>query len=272
MPPISCVRHSDDTRLVSARRVPAEPDLSIIIPAYNEGERLPSTLREVADYFHDPIEIVVVDDGSRDDTAALASKILLKTCHAYAVVRHPQNHGKGCAVRLGVLWARGGRLLCVDADGAAPIAEWEKLRARLDAGADLVIGSRAMPESRIPITQPWYRRPLGRAYNLLVRALLFGGIHDTQCGFKALRSEVARDLFSRQRIDGFSFDPEVIFLALRVGMRVEEVGIVWNDRPHSKVSVLNDSLEMLRDLLRIRRYARRGVYGCDIPRFSAAAG
>jgi dolichyl-phosphate beta-glucosyltransferase len=250
----------DDALLVSERRAPDEPALSIVIPAYDEAGRLAPTLWEAAAYFCEPIEIVVVDDGSRDGTAERAAKILVETPHAYAVVRHSRNHGKGCATRLGALHARGRRLLCVDADGATPIAEWEKLRTRLDAGADIVIGSRAMPASRIPIAQPWYRRPLGRAYNLFVRALLFRGIRDTQCGFKAFRSEAARQLFSRQRIDGFSFDPEVIFLALCAGMRVEEVGIVWNDRPHSKVSVPRDSLEMLRDLLRIRRYARRGAY------------
>jgi dolichyl-phosphate beta-glucosyltransferase len=258
--------------LVSERRVPDEqPALSIIIPAYDEAGRLAPTIREAAAYFREPIEIVVVDDGSRDGTAERAAKILMETPHDYAVVRHSKNHGKGCAVRLGVFHARGRRLLCIDADGSTPIAEWEKLRTRLDAGADMVIGSRAMPASCIPIAQPWYRRPLGRAYNLFVRALLFRGIRDTQCGFKALRTEVARDLFSRQRIDGFSFDPEVIFLALRAGVRVEEVGIVWNDRPHSKVSVPRDSLKMLRDLLRIRRYARRGAYDRSLSSLSVTA-
>lgn len=236
------------------------PDLSIIIPAYNERSRLPATLREITRYFTDPVEIIVADDGSCDGTADLARELLAAERHPYKIIRHAENHGKGCAVRMGVLRARGRRLLLVDADNATPIAEWEKLRTRLDAGADIVIGSRAVPEARIPTPQPWYRRPLGPVYNFLVHTVLFRGIHDTQCGFKAYRSEVARDLFARGRIDSFTFDPEVIYLALHRGYRVEEVGVVWNDQPDSKVSVLRDPIRMFWDLLRIRMNARRGAY------------
>ncbi|MFQ5457112.1 MAG: dolichyl-phosphate beta-glucosyltransferase [Myxococcota bacterium] len=234
--------------------------LSVIVPAYNERDRLPATLREVAEYFHTPVEIVVADDGSTDGTAEVAAAVLARTAHAYAVIRHSKNHGKGCAVRLGMLHARGGRFLIIDADSATPIAQWEKLRRGLEAGADIVVGSRAVPEARIPVAQPWYRRPLGPAYNLLVQTVLFGGIRDTQCGFKAYRADVARELFSRQRIDSFTFDPEVIFLALRRGYRVDEVGVVWNDQPDSKVSVLRDPLRMFWDLLRVRLNAMRGAY------------
>jgi dolichyl-phosphate beta-glucosyltransferase len=207
------------------------------------------------------VEIVVADDGSRDGTAEVAEALLLRTRHPFAVIRHAHNHGKGCAARLGMLHARGRTLLIMDADSATPIGEWEKLRARLEAGADIVVGSRAVPEARVPVAQPWYRRPLGPAFNLLVQAVLFGGIRDTQCGFKAYRAEAARDLFSRQRIDSFTFDPEIIYLALRRGYRVEEVGVVWRDQPDSKVSVVRDSIRMIWDLFRVRINAMRGAYG-----------
>jgi len=236
------------------------PALSVIIPAYNERDRLPGTLREIVAYFREPVEIVVADDGSRDGTAEVAEALLAGTGHPYAVIRHANNHGKGCAARLGILHARGRYLLIMDADSATPIDEWEKLRARLEAGADIVVGSRAVPEATIPVAQPWYRRPLGPAFNLLVQAVLFGGIRDTQCGFKAYRAEAAGDLFSRQRIDSFTFDPEIIYLALRRGYRVEEVGVVWKDQPDSKVSVFRDSCRMLWDLFRVRINAMRGAY------------
>ncbi len=241
------------------------PELTIIVPAYNERSRLPATLREMARYFVEPIEILVVDDGSDDGTWEIAGETLEGSRHAFAVLRNEAHQGKGCAVRIGMLHARGRRWLVVDADGATPIAEWEKLRDRLDAGADIAIGSRATAGSRIRTPQPWFRRPLGRCFNLLVRAVLFRGIRDTQCGFKAYRPEVTRDLCRRQRIDGFTFDPETLFLALRSGCRVEEVGVVWDDRAESKVCLLRDSCRMLRDLLRVRIYAAAGLYDREPP-------
>jgi len=244
-------------------RTSGVPDLTIIVPAYNERSRLPATLRELSGYFPEPVEILVVDDGSDDGTWEIASKALEGTRHAFAVLRQEANQGKGRAVRSGMLRARGRRWLVIDADGATPIAEWEKLRERLDAGADIAIGSRAMPGSRIRTRQPWHRRLLGPCFNLLVRAILFRGIRDTQCGFKAYQPEVARVLCRLQRIDGFSFDPETLFLALRSGCRVEEVGVAWNDRAGSKVRVLSDALRMLRDLLRVRFYAASGLYDRD---------
>ena len=254
-------RHFTAPPVTIGERPPIVPPfLSVIVPAYNERDRLPATLREVAAYFREPVEIIVADDGSNDGTAEMAERQLAPTGHPYAVIRHEENHGKGCAARLGMLHARGKIFLIIDADNATPIPEWEKLRRGLEDGADIVIGSRAVPDARIPVAQPWYRRPLGPAYNLLVQVVLFGGIRDTQCGFKAYRGEVARELFSRQRIDGFTFDPEVIFLALRRGYRVDEVGVTWNDQPDSRVSVLRDSLRMFWDLLRVRLNAMRGAY------------
>ena len=262
-----------DPRLRLRGRPPAfVPDLTIIVPAYNERSRLPATLSELAGYFGEPIEILVVDDGSDDGTWEIAGRALAATPHAYGVLRHDARHGKGSAVRLGMLRARGRRWLVVDADGATPIAEWEKLRERLDAGADIAVGSRAVPGSRIRTRQPWYRRPLGPCFNLLVRAVLFRGIRDTQCGFKAYRPEIARELCRRQRIDSFAFDPETLFLALRSGLRVEEVGIVWDDRSDSKVHVLGDSLRMFRDLFRVRLYAAAGLYDREAPLAPATEG
>ena len=226
------------------------PALSIVVPAYNEGRRLPPTLARLAAYVaprgDGAVELVVVDDGSTDDTAALA-----RAAGARVLV-HAQNRGKGAAVRTGVLAARGARVLVCDADLATPIEELPRLEAALDAGADLVVGSRHVARARIEVPQPWTRRVLGAAFRATVRVALGLPVRDAMCGFKLLRREAAQALLPRVRIDRFAFDIELVALAQRGGWRVAEVPVTWRHVGGSTVSPGRDGLRAARDLVALR--------------------
>lgn len=243
----------------------AEPsvDISIIIPAFNEESRLPKTLLSVRDYFEargGSYEVLVVDDGSRDDTSKVVRQFEKLTTNI-RLLSYPENHGKGYAVRLGMLSARGRRLLFNDADGSTPIAEIERLERALDAGAHIAIGSRAMFSKDTHIETVWYRKVLGRTFNAFVNMLILPGIADTQCGFKLFVREAAELLFARQRADRFSFDVELLFLARRAGFSIAEVPINWTNVPGSKVNLIRDSLLMFRDILKFRLCDLFGGYG-----------
>jgi dolichyl-phosphate beta-glucosyltransferase len=234
-----------------------EPALSVVVPALNEEDRLPRTLARIAAHLGRsgaPYEVLVVDDGSRDRTAAQAEAA------GATVLRNEANRGKGYAVRRGMLAARGARRLMTDADLSTPIEELDRLAARMDDGHDVVIGSRALPGARIEVHQPWYRENMGRFFNLFVRALAVPGITDTQCGFKLFSAAAARDVFSAARLDGFSFDVEALFLARKKGYRIAEVPVLWRNDAASRVSLLRGFLAFP-DLLRIRAYAWTGRYG-----------
>lgn len=229
------------------------PSLSVVIPAYNEEARLGPTVERVLAYLAargGDTELVVVDDGSKDGTAALAR------AGGARVIVQPANRGKGAAVRTGMLAATGSRVLFSDADLATPIEELAKLEARLDAGDDVAIGSRALRDSDIRVRQHWMRESMGRGFNLIVRALLLGGIRDTQCGFKLFTREAAQDLFGRATIDGFAFDVEILWLA-RGRFRVVEVPVVWRHVEESKVSPGTDAARMFADIVRLRLRHRR---------------
>jgi len=233
------------------------PALSVVVPALNEEDRLPRTLERIVSHLgrrHEGFELVVVDDGSRDRTAERA-----KAAGA-TVLRNETNRGKGYAVRRGMLAARGARRLMTDADLSTPIEELERLCARMDEGHDVVIGSRALPGARIEVHQPWYRENMGRLFNLFVRALAVPGLTDTQCGFKLFSESAARDVFSSARLDGFSFDVEVLFLARRKGYRIAEVPVVWRNDAASRVGLMGGFLAFP-DLLRIRANDWAGRYG-----------
>ena len=232
-------------------------ELSVVIPSYNEEERLEPGLRQALDYLArrgTSYELLVVDDGSRDRTSELASAF---ADHGVRVLRHERNRGKGAAVRTGVLASRGERVLLSDADFSTPITELPKLERLLADGTPLVIGSRGLADSQVRQRQPFYRETMGKIFNRLIRLLGVRGIRDTQCGFKLLAGDVGRSLADELRVDGFAYDVELIWLARRRGYRVAEVGVVWINSPDSRVDPIRSSFSMLRDVV-LMRFRRRG--------------
>lgn len=237
-------------------------EISIVIPAYNEERRLEPTLLEAVAYFRAlrrTAEIIVVDDGSRDQTAAIATR-LARQFPEIRLIRLAANRGKGHAVRTGMINSRGALALFADADGATPFSEFERLESAILEGTDIAIGSRALHAEGIQVKARPYRRLIGRLFHFLVRVLTVRGLHDTQCGFKLLTAPAAHNLFSRMRMDGFSFDVELLLMARRQGYRVTEVPVNWNHKPGSRVNLALDSLRMARDLFRIRALALQGTY------------
>ncbi len=238
------------------------PDLSVIIPAYNEESRIVPTVQDIVGYCRGgrrAFEVILVDDGSRDGTTAVA-RVLSEEFPELRVIRLAANRGKGYAVRTGVVNAIGRLVLFADADGATPIAEVERLESAIDSGVDVAVGSRALRGTGVQVHAKLYRHLIGRTFHLLVEWLADGGVKDTQCGFKLFRSAVAQDLFSRMRMNGFSFDVEVLVMARRRGYRVAEIPVNWTHRPGSKVRLTLDSLQMAADLVRIRAHCLRGDY------------
>jgi len=238
---------------------PKDIRLSVVIPTYNKASRIAASLDAVVSYLAGKpyrSEIVVVDDGSTDLTADVARAALAGRLPS-EVIRREKNLGKGASVREGVLAASGELILFCDDDLSTPIAELDKAAAALDAGADVVIGSRALPDSEIRVRQRRPREWMGKAFNVLVRLFVLKEYRDTQCGFKAFRRAAARDIFSRLRTPGFGFDVEVLVLCRELGYRVAEIPVVWCDARPSRVRLFGGSLGMLKDLWRIRRQARR---------------
>jgi dolichyl-phosphate beta-glucosyltransferase len=232
--------------------------ISIIIPAYNEERRLPSTLEAIACYLGsrswDFTEILVVNDGSRDATAAVARAAGTR------VLENPGNRGKGFSVRHGVLKAEGDWLLFTDADLSAPIAELDKLwRMAENENAEVAIGSRALDRSLIGVRQPAAREFAGRIFNLVMRAVTGLPFHDTQCGFKLFQRGAAQEIFRRQRLDGFGFDVEALYIASRLGYRVLEIPVRWNDVAGTTVSAAR-GLAAFGDVLQVRWNGLRGMY------------
>jgi dolichyl-phosphate beta-glucosyltransferase len=243
---------------MSARN-PAAPDLSVIIPAYNEARRLPKHLAHVLNYLrqHYPaFELIVVDDGSLDGTAAAVQAILNGEPRARLLSYQP-NQGKGRAVRTGMFASCGARVLFLDADLSTPIEELPRALALLDQ-AEVVIGSRDLPNSDVRVKQPAYRRLASEIFKWARYALVgLWRINDTQCGFKAYRGPEARQLFALARINRFMFDVEILYLAQSAGLRIIEMPVRWQDRPGSKVRFWAGLREMLRDLWRIRLIHRQ---------------
>lgn len=247
------------------------PLLSVVIPAYNEEQRLPHTLEQILAYLGqqpDRSEILVADDGSTDGTAQIVERFAAR--HSDVSLLRLDHRGKGFTARAGALAARGEYVLLCDADLAVPIEEWPKLQRYLDGGYGVAIGSREGLGSK-RLGEPWYRHVMGRVFNLIVQVVAVGGIQDTQCGFKALRREVAADLFQRMRIYGddapivqgaavTAYDVELLFLARKRGYRIAEVPVLWRYGTETKVDPLRDSLRNLRDVLRVRWNALRGAY------------
>jgi dolichyl-phosphate beta-glucosyltransferase len=227
--------------------------ISVVIPAYNEAKRLPKAVEKIRTYLAKRpyrSEIIVVDDGSTDQTTNnLPDNI--------RVIHNKENQGKGFSVRKGVMAAHGDYIFFSDADLSTPIRELDRLLAPLQKDADIAIGSRAIKGAKITEHQPYARQLMGRFFNLMVRTMLIRGLKDTQCGFKGFRKEVARSLFNRQKTKGFSFDVEILYLAQKAGLKIEEIPVSWRNSINTKVNVFRDPLLMFIDLLRIRSLHRK---------------
>ena len=253
------------------RTISDRPFLSIVIPTYNEERRLPQTLQSVVDYLARQSyasEVIVVDDGSRDQTVEVVKTF--RAAHPGVALIRNDHRGKGYAVRTGMLAAQGHIVLFSDADLSTPIAEIAQLLPWFEHGYGIVIGSREGSGAK-RIHEPFYRHMMGRVFNLVVRLLTVKGIDDTQCGFKAFRDDVARDLFTRMKLYGENaqavkgslvtgFDVEVLFLGYKSGYKIKEVPVEWRYGNESKVNPLKDSFELFRDVLRVQWNDLRGMY------------
>lgn len=235
---------------------------SLIIPAYNESGRIRPTLDAILRHIEEQrwdAEVLVVNDGSRDDTAELV-RAYGRAHSQVRLIENPGNRGKGFSVRNGMLHARGDVCLFSDADLSSPIAEAQKLFDAIAQGSDIAIGSRWLRSELQTGRQPLYRQAFGRIFNLLLRIILGLGFKDTQCGFKAFRREAAQRIFSLQRIERWGFDPEILFLAQRMGLRVAEVPVLWAHSEGTRLHPFRDGLRMFGDVMRIRWNAVTRAY------------
>jgi len=243
-------------------------DLSIVVPAYNEEQRLPPTLDRLHAFLAaQPLryEIVVVDDGSKDKTCEVVEAAMTRIPHL-RLVRQLPNAGKGAAVRRGMLAATGQIRVMCDADCSMPPEQLPRLLAPIiDCKAEIAIGSRYAEGAKTDVKQPTYRVLWSRLCNQVIQRSLVPGIRDTQCGFKAFTAEAARDLFKRATINGWAFDLEILALALRRGFVVEEVGVEWKDDNRSRINPLSDMWKVIREALTIRRNLKKGLYNTPLP-------
>jgi glycosyltransferase involved in cell wall biosynthesis len=236
--------------------------LSIVIPAYNESARIPSTLASVVGCIRRrgwKAEVVVVNDGSTDSTAAVV-RDFARTAPEVHLMENATNRGKGFSVRAGMLAAQGRIVMFTDADLSAPIEEAERLIAAIDAGAQIAIGSRWLESGRQTHRQPLYRQFFGRCFNAVTHMVMDLPFADTQCGFKAFTHEAAQAVFRLQTIERWGFDPEILFIALKLDLRVEEVAVSWAHDERSRMSYLRDGMKMLEEIVTIRWNALRGRY------------
>lgn len=228
-----------------------KPNISLIIPAYNEAERIGKSLLSAKDYLaenFETYEIVVVDDGSSDGTPNLARKF----GDSVKVFQLERNSGKGAAVRKGMLESEGLVRVFTDADFSTPIYELKKIMKELNSGADICIGSRAIQPELIKVHQPFFREMLGKTFNLFVRTFLFSGIKDTQCGFKGFKDYAAEKVFSKAKIDGFGFDVEILYLAGKEGFKIAQVPVEWYNDDRTTVSPVK-GIKAFLELFEIKR-------------------
>jgi glycosyltransferase involved in cell wall biosynthesis len=237
-----------------------------VIPAYNESARIEATLERVMECVAAQgwdAEVLVVDDGSRDDTPAIVQRWMERHPRLH-LVQNPGNRGKGYSVRNGLLQAAGDVVMFTDADLSAPMEEAERLFAALDAGADVAIGSRWMDRARQTIQQPLYRQFFGRCFNWITRTVMGLPFKDTQCGFKAFKRPAAQIIFRLQRIERWGFDPEILFIARKLRYKIVEVPVTWGHDERSRMSYLKDGMKMLEEMAVIRSNFVRGRYDEDI--------
>lgn len=231
-------------------------DISVIIPAYNEESRIGTSLLYALEFLYNTgisFEILVIDDGSSDNTSGVAGSI----DNSIKVLVQPRNMGKGAAVRRGMLESKGKIRIFSDADFSTPIYELPKILASLNDGYDICIGSRALRPELIKKHQPFYREFMGKTFNKIIQVLLFRGIKDTQCGFKGFTEKSAEQLFSNSVIDGFGFDVEILYLARKYGFKVKEEPVEWYNDQRSTVSPIKDSLKMIAEIFRIRKIHKK---------------
>ncbi|OVE80046.1 hypothetical protein BVY02_01575 [bacterium J17] len=236
--------------------------MSVIIPAFNEANRLPKTLVSVREFFESieqSYEVIVVDDGSDDGTDKIVEEFT-KHSPAIKLLKNPENRGKGYSVRYGMLNSSGRFLLFNDADGSTSIDQITKMLSAVEQGADVAIGSRAIYSRTTEVKTVWYRRFIGRVFNALVNIIILPGIADTQCGFKMFTRRAASEIFSRQRAERFSFDVELLFLARKFEYKIVEVPVNWVNVPGSKVNLATDSMAMLLDIIKFRARDLSGGY------------
>lgn len=236
------------------------PFLSIVVPAFNEEERLPSSLQKIVDFLQGqsfPSEVVVIDDGSEDETAAVVRRYAAD--YPYVSLLSLPHRGKGHAVKSGMLAARGDFLFLCDADLSMPIEGVLDFLPPACRAYDVAIGSREAPEAH-RFNEPAYRHLMGRVFNLIIRALAVPGFNDTQAGFKCFRREAAHSIFPYQTVDGWAFDVEVLHIAQKHGYRIIEVPIDWYYMAHSRVKPVQDTINMIREVWRIRRNSLAGRY------------
>lgn len=244
----------------------SHPGLSIVIPAYNEGLRIERALDQTLTCIEDQkwdAELLVVDDGSSDDTAAIVES-WMKRHQRLHLIRNPANRGKGYSIRNGMLQAAGEIVMFSDADLSAPIVEAELLVAAIQAGADVAIGSRWLDRKRQTVHQPLYRQFFGRCFNGITRTVMGLPFKDTQCGFKAFRREAAQVIFRLQTIERWGFDPEILFIASKLAFNIEEVPVTWGHDDRSRISYLKDGSKMLQEMGIIRYNALVGRYTREI--------
>ena len=243
------------------RSDPASIHLSVVVPAYDEEERIGQTLTSIVSYLQKQdflSEVIVVDDGSQDRTSERAARAL-QGMDRVRIIKLPPNLGKGAAVKEGVLQAQGDFVLFSDADLSTPIEELEKFWPWTGQGFDVIIGSRALPGADIQVRQFFFRELMGKTFNVFIRLFLMKGIPDTQCGFKLFRKDVAKNVFPLVEIKGFSFDAEALYLCRRRGYNIKQVPVVWRNSRQSKVKIIRSSLGMLLDLWKIKRLHRKNA-------------
>jgi glycosyltransferase involved in cell wall biosynthesis len=240
----------------------AHPRLSIVIPAYNESARIEATLARVldcVDTLHWDAEILLVDDGSTDDTISIIQRWMALHPRLH-LIKNPGNRGKGYSVRNGLLQSAGDIVMFTDADLSAPMEEASRLFEAIDAGADVAIGSRWLDKQKQTIHQPIYRRFFGRCFNWVTRRVIGLPFKDTQCGFKAFRRDAAQTIFRLQTIERWGFDPEILFIARKLKYKIVEVPVTWGHDERSRISYLKDGMKMLEEMGQIRTNSLRGRY------------
>jgi dolichyl-phosphate beta-glucosyltransferase len=234
--------------------------LSVIIPVYNEESRLPHTLEQVFSFLSAQsytAEVIVVDNGSQDNTLSIARE--RAKIHPLLTVIHVPEKGKGNAVKRGMLAAQGEFRFMCDADFSMPTSEINRFLPPALDPYEIAIASREAPGA-IRYNEPHYRHFVGRIFNGLIRLIALPGLHDTQCGFKCFRAQVAEEVFPMQTIRGWAFDVEFLYIARKRGYRIVELPVSWYYNPESKISVLRDAGRMALDLFKIRLNDWRGLY------------